>query len=472
MIDLKETAEFLSLNFNKLILFNLVNETFVATSNLELLRAEGNHQLKGNKIVNGKPEYLKDVFDNPDNYVPLFEYSDQDFKDNIKYFYEKILKESYEGITIPKFKKILKTNIEIKEKWIEYFSVDISFEFNYWVHDVNLRETEATCEQYKKIRDLFIRLHGLNFNRSFSDQHLFYLPVDYDYVYFVFLGNAGITDGIQFYFGEDGDDYYKNILMGEEGYAMVTLSQTFSIYYEDENIDDIKVNNPFGDDNKVTSIGFDCGVQYHCYCPKSLANKIIKYLENILVSIPEFVKSEEYGLVDINKQQNITLFSPAFVRDNENVTPESGIYDFEHDITFEIEKYNVIYKEVDITLDVLYNYYSPFDDEKIVLSSYVMLIANHKTKYIEPPIMEEPDFYGPFVNLYKAINTLFKSEGVPNIIHLSSFITFGFLMPLIKDLVDKKKIKIVVDDMPILTDIAFKNLNEELSKYIDKEADA
>lgn len=467
MVDLIETAKTLSLNFNKLVFYNKENDSFMVTTNLEILRAENGFMQKGNKIVSGMPEYLKDFINDPDPYVCLFDYETKDFKADIECFYKNVLKEPYNNISIPKFKKLLKENNEFFEKWTEYFSKSISFDFYFWTVENGLVETEADKNQYKAIRELFLDIYGKNYCKYFSDRHLFYLPIDYDYVNFLFLGNANVTNGISFYLNDLGESCYKYIRNCDDvDYTGATLSQCLSLYYEGDGKQFDSVN-PYGEDGLVTSIGFDRGVQYENYIPKSLANRIIKYLSNMREELPRFLKSKSFKKVKPEKDLYIHMWKDLSVFEMDDLYPEFIHFDFQDDLSFEPKGLKVIDKSIDFTLAATLDNLQPFDSERVRLTTYIVLTADNKTELLDLPIFEKPQPFYPFENMYKKIFEKFKKEGLPNKIHINSSMPYGFLIALLRSYIESGKVSLIPAEKELITDVAFKELDEAIHREND-----
>lgn len=475
MINIELIAKLLTDKSSSIILFNIHDSHYVVTSELEISRAMHNKMLKGNKIVDGVPEKLKEFVENAEIYVDLFDYRKNYESDMLAFINEhkasfKIIREP-EKLTFQKFVKFIKEN-NLYDDWISFFTKSISYDVYYWCLDTDQLEEEASEEQYKEIIRLVNEFELHNYELCIPDKFIFNIFDDYDPFSFVVLGNAGITHGINFALGYNSISFFK-ILQSENSSnvdlrVMNSLSNMVSFYTDIKDLEEER-KNPYIKNPNISSVHIARGQFESNRLSASLANLCIKYLKKAIALLNNFIKSDNFSKIDLNKllliNENLEV---------EDISEDNRVFlpiDSQNDYLEPLESGIKSNKIVDFKVCSPTGYIFDKNDLRIGYPSLMLLICNHQNGKVEKVILGEPDMYHPLSRFSIDIEREMKNYRIPKIIYVNNMFDEFFASCLYEKFIKNKTTKIYCVQERLFSDDAFEELDKELLKSFEQDVD-
>lgn len=479
MVDLLEISRMLTEYNGKRIFYNPIDNEFISFTNLEYLRANSGYMLKGNKIVKGVPSKLEKFLKKPDEFIPLFEYDDHayltDAQNFINRYKAEFLEFGNDKITFFRFKKYIKSH-NLYDLWIEFFAESISFETFYWTIDYELLEEETDSKYYKKIRELVDELKGYNFKKQVTSDMIFTIHDDYDKFSFILLGSMNINNGISFILDGDGENYFDNMMseaFSESGlFTFNTLTKCINFYFDgnDENFKSLfGMENPYGKDNLVTSIQIIQGYQSHSRLSKSAANLSIKYLEKSIFYLKEFVNSQYSKEVNLNDEFKIMCYKSSDetyfeVTKYEGEGATGFAFDPDSDF-FPILKHVKIRKgEQDFIFRVMPGYLYQ-EDVRDIQYAYVLMLCDHKEKYIDDAILGETTIYHPLKTFFDKTLSEKREIQIAKNIFTNTPYDFAFASRIFAKFISKGLVKVHYVNDDLNADKLFSEFSENFENY-------
>lgn len=461
-------------NKSQMIFYSEEFDRYFVTSNLELLRAENDFSLKGNKITKGLPEDMAFFKEHEDDFYELFDYDDDCLNVDVQNFIDlnkdKFLGFDQNKITFSKFKKYIK-QVDLYDNWLEFFAGCISYETYYWTIECNLKEEEATNDQYLKVRKLLDIYFSKGYEQQIKDNALFINCEGFNFFSFIVLGNAGITRGINIIFDMYGEDLFKLQNLSSDFSKDVemafSLVNMISFYKEDDEPPVEFENNVYGNDNLITSIHVVAGNQSYNKLPKSVCLIAIGCLEKIIKYLDEFKKQKLVSKIDNDFCYEIDCGeldnNIDFIIKKSFAMPDDIPYDFYRDDILPFEKINIVNDELDFSIRKMNEYISD-DDPRVMHFVYAALLANHNTGEVVNIVFGIPNLYYPLLSLSEDMHSELKDFDWPKNIYVNSAFDMHAVMTLFEKQINSKKIKINFVEENLKTDEAFASLEEELAK--------
>lgn len=370
------------------------------------------------------------------------------------------------------FETIEKEHLE--KEWFHELRQALAENVTEFVKHYGLREIETPRHFYDDIKKELMIFEKAHYEKRYCDMVLFHLRTHYEIVPFTILGNAGNVFGISFYPSDDEGTCFmrtqtNDILHIDQG-TLSALSNMLSFYFEKDKGENFGVPyNPFGKDNRYTSLYMTNGSFMRMYLPKSVAIRALDFLKTANLLTPLFDKTRGKEIImerfydvylDIDRKTSM-IFDKDMEEDSRIVLiPEINPSYFPE------ERYTYVSKgEWDVTIRALPNYFYEKDGSpNCGHFGFICLICDHKTGRILINEMGEAADFRLFDDLVLHMAKKLKGMLIPKKLYVDTYLDFVFFQTFFGLDYDKGEVDIIPSATYLATDDAYDKMVNFLSK--------
>lgn len=378
------------------------------------------------------------------------------------------------------FEMIEKENLE--GEWFHELRQALAENVTEFVKLCGLREIEAPHHFYEDIRKELVILEKAHYEKRYCDMVLFHLRTHYEIVPFTILGNAGDTFGISFYPSDDDATSFlrvqTNDILHIDQHTLSSLSNMLSFYFEKENAYGI-TNNPYGKDNRYTSLYMTNGSFMKMYLPKSVAIRALDFLKTVNVMMSFFDKERGKEIIpdrfydvylDIEGKKCMIFDKDIDEDAGGNLFPEIDPDCFP-DVRYAYSSKG----EWDITIRALPNYfYEKNAPKNCGHFGYVCLICDHKSGRILMNEIGEAANFRLFDDIAMRMAMKLKGILIPKKLYVDTYFDYVFFQTFFGEDFFDKKVNIIPSATYLTTDDAYNEMtnffsNMEENDFYDDE---
>ena len=365
----------------------------------------------------------------------------------------------------------------LEKEWFAEFRLALAENVTRFIQLFGLKELEAEPELYLRIKKELRTFEYKHYEKKYSDMVLFFIGADYEYVPMTVLGNASEVFGVGFYPSDKHADNYlllqnQERLRIDNGTAN-SITTMVSFYFEKEAFPNVPFPDPYQSDFHYTSVYMTLGTIMHCYLPKTIAIRVLNYLESANREMASFASSSQ-GKLKSNHFYGVSLDAGKIdVQENDPYDLFDGQlpYDFE-DIHFHDPKLRFRRGgAADITVRHLTDSRICPDEseQRIENLAYVVLLCDHETKDVLAHAVGVSNSYRPFDMLVDFFSKELEKILVPTTLYVNNYFDLQFFTAFFAPYIHKGKIKIELSPEELASDEAFEALRDYLLDKADEE---